>query len=138
MTARTGKQQRRAVVVAVLFALIFCSLARSHTTWAEEPPIPTTSLDLPEGSSSVIESLTWRVVGSDLVSLREQTKAIVGQIAEAVIVKENESLLIISLPTQKLPAVHQELSKLGSISTPETEATPHAPTTLLRLRFVRP
>lgn len=61
----------------------------------------------------------------------------VGQIPEAVVVKENESLLVISLPTRKLSALRQELSKFGSVSTPEAEAALSAPTTLLRLVFVR-
>ena len=85
----------------------------------------------------MIESLTWRVTTSDPTALRERAKTFVGQISEAAIVKESESLLVVSLPTQKLPALRQELSKLGSVSTPEGETTPSAPTTLLRLMFVR-
>jgi hypothetical protein len=60
----------------------------------------------------------------------------VEQIPEAVLVKESETLLVLSLPTQKLSALRQELSKLGAVSASE-EAVPEAPTTLLRLMFVQ-
>ena len=99
--------------------------------WTEEPSA------FPEGSSSVIESLTWRVVGSDPTALRQQAKTVVGQIPEAVLVKESETLLVFSLPTQKLSALRQELNKLGTLSASEG-AVPDAPTTLLRLMFVQP
>ena len=104
---------------------------------ADEAPAAPAAQDFPEGSSSVIESLTWRVTVSDPATLHEQAKALVGQIPEAVVVKENESLLVVSLPTQKLSMLRQELSKLGAVSTSDKEATPSAPTTLLRLMFVR-
>ena len=103
---------------------------------ADETPAAPAAQDFPEGSSSVIESLTWRVTVSDPAALHQQAKALVGQIPEAVMVKENESLLVVSLPTQKLSMLRQELSKLGVVSTPDEEATPSAPTTLLRLMFV--
>lgn len=121
----------------LLLAFLFCQLGYGYLAWAEESPLSPTVEDLPEGSSSVIESLTWRVTAGDPAALHEQAKALVGQIPEAVVVKENESLLVVSLPTQKLSTLRQELSQLGSVSTPAGEATPSAPTTLLRLMFVR-
>lgn len=132
------KKQFTLVIVAVLCGVVSCPLVHPKTVQAAEPSVPTPSANLPEGSDSVIESLAWRVAGNDPLALREQAKALVRQIPEAVIVKENENLLAISLPTQKLSSLRQELSKLGSITAPTAETEPSAPTTLLRLTFVRP
>jgi len=118
----------------LLLAFLICQ--PGYPARADEAPVAPAAEDFPEGSSSVIESLTWRVTVSDPATLREQAKALVGHIPEAVVVKENESLLVVSLPTQQLSALRQQLSKLGSVSTPDGEATPSAPTTLLRLMFV--
>ncbi len=128
------KKQHKSITVVFLLGLVLALLITSHAARTEESPAPASAF--PEGSSSVIESLTWRVAGSDPTTLHQQAKALVGQIAEAVLVKESETLLVFSLPTQKLPSLRQELSKLGSVSAPD-EATPTAPTTLLRLMFVR-
>lgn len=133
MVTRMEKLQAKTRVAAVFLALAFWTLTYTATLQAQDP---SPSFGLPEGSSSVIESRTWRITAGDLVALREQTKAAVGQIPGAVIVKETASLLSISLPTQQLPALRQVLAKLGSVSTPETD--PSAPTTLLRLMFVQP
>jgi hypothetical protein len=127
----------RTVGGILLFAFLVCQLGYGYLAWAEESPSSPTAEDFPEGSSSVIESLTWRVTAGDPAALHQQAKALVGQISEAVVVKENESLLVVSLPTQKLTTLRQELSKLASVSTPEGEATASAPTTLLRLMFGR-
>jgi len=121
------------MVVPLFLALAFWTLTDTATLQAQDP---SPSFGLPEGSSSIIESVTWRITASDLVALREQTKAAVSQIPGAVIVKETASLLSISLPTQQLPALRQALAKLGSVNPAETD--PSAPTTLLRLMFVQP
>ena len=133
-----SKKPYRAVAGAILLEFLSCQLGPKHIAWADESPVSPSSQDLPEGSSSVIESLTWRVTASDPAALHEQAKTLVGQIAEAVLVKENDSVLVISLPTRQLSALRQELSKLGSVSAPEAEAAPSAPTTLLRLMVVQP
>jgi hypothetical protein len=65
-------------------------------------------------------------------------KALVRQIAEAVIIQEAAHLLVFSLPTEKLMALHRELSKLGQISALQADAALSAPTTLLRLMFSQP
>ncbi len=95
-----SKEPYRAVTGAILLEFLSCQLGPKHIAWADESPVSPSSQDLPEGSSSVIESL--------------------------------------SLPTRKLSALRQALSKLGSVSAPEAEAVPSAPTTLLRLMVVRP
>lgn len=133
-----SKKWYRAVAGAVLLEFLFCQLGQKHVVWGDESLGSSSSQDFPEGSSSVIESLTWRVTASDPAALHKQAKTLIGQIAEAVLVKESESLLVISLPTGKLSTLRQELSELGSVSAQEAEAAPSAPTTLLRLMFVRP
>ena len=133
-----SKQRYRAMAGAVLLEFLSCQLGYKHLAAADEAPVSPAAQDFPEGSSSVIESLTWHVTARDPGALHEQAKMLVGQIAEAVLVKDNESLLVVSLPTGKLSTLRQELSKLGSISASETEAVPSAPTTLLRLMLVRP
>jgi hypothetical protein len=120
----------------MMLEVLSCQLGHGHFAWAGEPPDAPAAADFPEGSSSVIESLTWRVITSNPTALHEQAKILVGQISEAVIVKESESLLVVSLPTQKLSGLRQELSKRGSVSPPAEETPPNAPTTLLRLMFV--
>lgn len=124
------------VAVAVLLGFMFWRLAQ--TTSAEEASSLEAPSAFPEGSSSVIESLSWRVSGSDPVAVREQAKMLVEQVSGAVIVKEGKGQLIVSLPTKELTALRQELSKIGSVSAAETESQPKAPTTLLRLTFVQP
>ena len=52
-------------------------------------------------------------------------------------VKEEELLLLISLPTRGLSTLRQELTKLGEVSLSEADAAPNAPTTLLQVTFVR-
>jgi len=136
-TTSMNKKKAKAMVGAILVELLSCQFGHGPDAWADETPGSPAVQDFPEGSSSVIESLTWRVTTSHPTTLHERAKTLVGQISEAAIIKESESLLIVSLPTQKLPALRQELSKLGSVSAPEGETTPTAPTTLLRLMFVR-
>ena len=76
--------------------------------------------------------------GSDPTALRGQAKAVVEEIGQAVLVKEDEGLLIVSLPTEKLAGLRQELAKLGTMQTTAEEVAPSAPTTLLRMTFSQP
>jgi len=120
------------MTAALFLAFAFWMLTDTVALQAQDP----SPSGLPEGSSTIIESVAWRITAGDLVALREQTKAAVGQIPEAVVVKETSSLLSISIPTKQLPALRQALAKLGSIT--PAEADPKTPTTLLRLMFVQP
>ena len=98
---------------------------------------PVASLAPPTDTPSVVEALAWRVGGSEPAALREQVKALAGQMAGVVIVKEEELLLLLSLPTRGLSTLRQELTKLGEVSISEADAAPNAPTTLLQVTFVR-
>ena len=99
------------------------------------------ALSSPLGTHSSVRTLRWRVAGSDPTVLRQQVKALVGQNTGAVIVQEEERLLVIAVPTQELLALRQELGKLGEPSGPEappgTEVAPETWTTLLHVEFVR-
>jgi hypothetical protein len=96
------------------------------------PPVASST-----GTSSVVAALRWRVVGSEPAALHQQVKALVGRMAGAVIVKEEEHLLLISLPTPELPAFYQELSKMGQVSALEADLAPGSPTTLLQVTFIQ-
>jgi hypothetical protein len=61
----------------------------------------------------------------------------VGRTAGAVIVKDSADQLVTSLPTSELATLRQALTTLGELSGPEAAAS-DAPTTLLRVQFVRP
>lgn len=91
----------------------------------------------PEGSSSVIESLTWRLAGRDPAVLRQQVKMLVGKIEGAAMVKDDESQLVVSLPTSELATFRQGLATLGQLSGAE-DIESGAPTTLLRVQFAHP
>ncbi|MCS6924283.1 MAG: hypothetical protein NZ578_00135 [Candidatus Binatia bacterium] len=91
---------------------------------------------LPEGSGSVIESLTWRLAGQDPAMLRSQVIALIRQTAEAVIIRDSADHLVTSLPTSALTPLRQALARLGELRGP-AEVTSAAPTTLLRIQFVQ-
>ena len=111
--------------------------AFSHAFFAAGSAENSAPAAFPEGSSSVIESLTWRVAGNDPAALREQIKDLLSQTAGAVLIKDTEGALTISVPTSELPTLSQELTKLGQLSGSETDTEPSAPTTLLRVLFVQ-
>lgn len=125
------------VCVTVLIGLVFYwRLVQTPASWAEEVPPADSPSTFPEGSSSVIESLTWQITGNDQTTLYQQAKKLLEGIREAMIVKETGRLLVVSLPTKELPALRQSLHKLGTVNAPDAEGS--APTTLLRLTFTQP
>jgi len=132
------KSWSQLVVVVVPVMLGFMCWSVTPMSAAEEESPPAAPSASPDGKPSAIESLTWPVAGTNLVAMREQVKALIGQMNGAKLVKENAGLLIVSLPTKELAALRQELNKTGSVSVAETEPQPSAPTTLLRLIFIQP
>jgi len=98
---------------------------------------PATPLPPLTESLKVGPVLVWRVAGSEPAILRQQVKALVSQRAEAVVVQEEERLLVISLPTARLPALRQELNTLGTANLPEAEIVPTTPTTVVHIEFIR-
>jgi anti-sigma factor RsiW len=97
------------------------------------PTIPSSSTK----ALNVGSALVWRVTGSEPAILRQQVKALVSQRAEAIVVQEEERLLVISLPTARLPALRQELNTLGTANLPEAEIVPNTPTTVVHIEFIR-
>lgn len=103
-----------------------------------KPSLSIAPLTSPPSMPSRATALVWHVAGDKPASLHEQVKALVGRVTGALIVKEEEHLLLISLPTQELPTLRQELTKIGEVSPLDTDATLGAPTTtLLQVMFVR-
>lgn len=118
----------------VCLCLAIWSAADTPVSWAEEA----SPSAYPEGSSSIIETRSWQLSGSDLTALHAQAKAAVAEIDEAVLVKEEDGLLVVSLPTQQLSELRERLTALGATYTTREKTDPQAPTTLLRLTFQKP
>ncbi len=97
-------------------------------SWAEESVYP-------EGSSSIIQTRSWQLSGSDPVALHSRAKATVTQMAGVVLVKAQDGLLVISLPTPLLSELRDKLTALGTIYSAEENTAPQASTTLLRVSF---
>ena len=89
----------------------------------------------PEGSSSIIETRSWQLSAADPLVLQSQARTAVAQMAGVVLVKDEDGLLVVSLPTPLLSALREKLGALGVLHTAAESPTPQAPTTLLRLRF---
>lgn len=98
---------------------------------------PVAPLPPPTESLNVGPALVWRVAGSEPAILRQQVKALVSQRAEAVVVQEEERLLVISLPTAGLPALREELRTLATTGLPEAEIVPNTPTVVVHIKFIR-
>ncbi len=90
---------------------------------------------IPEGSGSIIQPVSWRLTGENVATLTEQVHAVVQQFEGAVLVREEKNILVLSLPSAKLPALHRKLSALGTLTSPQAADGYQAPTTLLRLRL---
>ena len=89
----------------------------------------------PEGSSSIIETRSWQLSAADPLALQSRARTAVSQLDEVVVVKDENGLLVLSLPTPLLAALREKLSALGTLHAAAEPPTPQAPTTLLRLRF---
>ena len=90
---------------------------------------------LPEGSGSIIQPVSWELTGENAADLTEQARAVVQQFEGAILVKDEKDILVLSLPSAKLTDLHQELSALGTLTSPPATDEHRAPTTLLRLRL---
>lgn len=125
-------------------ASVASETVQARTTAASMPEqlsLPVVSVPSTTERLNTVRTLRWRVAGSDPMVLRQQVKALVAQRPGAVIVQEEERLLVIALETQDLLALQQELGKLGEPSSPETppetDVAPDTRTTLLHVEFVR-
>ena len=115
-------------VIFICMGLALGSLMASASSWAEEAVYP-------EGSSSIIETRSWQLSATDPLALQSQTRVAVARMDGVVVVKDQDSLLVLSLPTPLLAALREKLSALGALHTPTETPAPQAPTTLLRVRF---
>ena len=88
---------------------------------------------IPEGSGSIIQPVSWQLTSENAADLTERVRAVVQQFEGAVLVKDEENMLVLSLPSAKLTDLHQKLSGLGALTSPGATDEYQAPTTLLRL-----
>jgi hypothetical protein len=68
--------------------------------------------------------------------MRAQAKVLAQRISGALIVQEEDDLLLLSLPTRQLPAFEQALRELGQVQTMGAEADLANPTTTVQIRFL--
>ena len=113
---------------SVAFICLCLTLAGLTASWAEEAVYP-------EGSSSIIETRSWQLSAPDPLALQSQARAAVAQMDGVVVVKDEDGLLVVSLPTPLLAALREKLGALGVLHTAAESPAPQAPTTLLRVRF---
>lgn len=113
---------------SVAFICLCLTLAGLPVSRAEEAVYP-------EGSSSIIETRSWQLSAADPLALHAQARAAVAQMADVVVVKDEDGLLVVSLPTPLLAALREKLGALGVLHTAAESPAPQAPTTLLRVRF---
>ena len=91
---------------------------------------------IPEGSGSIIQPVSWQLTGenaADQTGLAGQVRTVIQQFEGAILVKDEKDILVLSLPSAKLTALHHKLSAIGTITGPEASEGYIAPTTLLRL-----
>ena len=113
---------------SVAFICLCLTLACLTVGWAEEAVYP-------EGSSSIIETRSWQLSAADPLALHAHARTAVAQMDGVVVVKDEDGLLVVSLPTPLLSALRDKLGALGVLHTAAESPAPQAPTTLLRLRF---
>ena len=109
-------------------SLIMIGLTFSPHTRAQDGPSA-----IPEGSGSIIQSVSWQLTGENTADLTERVRTVVQQFEGAILVKDEKDILVLSLPSAKLTDLHQKLSDLGTLTSPEASDEYQAPTTLLRL-----
>ena len=113
---------------SVAFICLCLALAGLTVSRAEEAVYP-------EGSSSIIETRSWQLSAADPLALHSQARTAVAQMDGVVVVKDEDGLLVVSLPTPLLSALREKLGALGVLHTAAESPAPQAPTTLLRLHF---
>ncbi len=111
-------------------SLIMVGLTFSSPPQAQDGPSA-----IPEGSGSIIQPVSWQLTSQDAPNLAEQVRTVVQQFEGAILVKDEDGLFVLSLPSAKLTALHQKLSPLGRLTRPEATDASQAPTILLRLRL---
>ena len=123
------RRQRDAYRLWFALSLILGLTLSPHTRAQDGPSA------IPEGSGSIIQPVSWQLTGENAADLTEQVRAVVRQFEGAILVKDEEDILVLSLPSAKLTGLHQKLSTLGTLTSPEATDEYQAPTTLLRLRL---
>ena len=121
-----GKLHLRRILSPLILGIVSLSLL-PHSSADNGPSA------IPEGSGSIIQPASWQLTGENAEETEKQVRAVIQKFEGAILVKDEKDLLVLSLPSAKLTALHQELSTLGTITSPESSNEHKAPTTLLRL-----
>ena len=79
-------------IPSVAFICLCLALAGLTAGRAEEAVYP-------EGSSSIIETRSWQLSAADPLALHAQARTAVAQMDGVVVVKDEDGLLVVSLPT---------------------------------------
>jgi hypothetical protein len=74
----------------------------------------------------------------DQAEMHAEVRAVIQQFEAAVLVKDEEGLIVLSLPSAKLTELRDKLEELGTVTSSESSSAPKAPTTLLRLTLQSP
>ena len=123
------RRQRDTYWLWLALSLILGLTFSSYTSAQDGPSA------IPEGSGSIIQPVSWQLTSENAADLTERVRAVVQQFEGAVLVKDEENMLVLSLPSAKLTDLHQKLSGLGTLTSPGATDEYQAPTTLLRLRL---
>lgn len=102
----------------------------------QEILLPSPPIAALEGAPPVAEPIVWRVEGEQPEVMQAQAKVLAQRISGVLIVQEEDGLLLLSLPTEQLPAFGQAVRELGQVQTMGGETDPAKPTTTIQIRFL--
>ena len=143
MEKQTQKKYQSYLVCLVLcLTLLVLTFSLTLPGWSQDG-----ASVFPEGSGSIITPLSWQFSGQDQQDQKDQqdqaemhaeVRAVIQQFEAAVLVKDEEDLIVLSLPSTKLTELRDKLEELGTVTSSESSSAPKAPTILLRLTFQSP
>ncbi len=146
MEKQTQKKYQSYLVCPVLgLTLLVLTFSSTLPGWSQDG-----ASAFPEGSGSIITPLSWQFSGQDQQYQKDQkdqqdqadmhaeVRAVIQQFEAAVLVKDEEDLIVLSLPSAKLTELRDKLEELGTVTSSESSSAPKAPTILLRLTLQSP
>ena len=134
-----GKYQPYLVCLVLYLPLLVLTFRSQLTGWSQDG-----ASAFPEGSGSIITPLSWQFSGQDQrqpkdqAEMHNQVRAVIQQFEAAVLVKDEQDLLVLSLPSAKLTELRDKLEEFGTVTSSESSSATKAPTTLLRLTLQSP
>ncbi len=131
------KYQSRLVCLVLGLTLLVLTFSSALPGWSQDG-----ASAFPEGSGSIIITLSWEFSSQDQQDQKDQqgpaemhaeVRAVIQQFEAAVLVKDEKDLIVLSVPSAKLTELRDKLEELGTVTSSESSSVPKAPTTLLRL-----